>query len=301
MSGIEPDWISTPTELAAITATPGAIPTTDTVLRVTGSGAVACVQGILTNDIEKLSLPGLVHAAVLTPKGMIITTLWCRRDADAIMLIVPAEGIDALRTLLARSFPPRLAKVVEAPTGTVVWWLVGGGDAPEAGATLSPSGLAPFDALWISESGSPPGAGRGSRPSWHADALRMLGGWPSVGREIDDKTLPQEVRFDELESVAYDKGCYVGQETVARLHFRGRANRTLRALVGEGAGPASDVVEDEGGKVVAQISSLARIGTRWMALAKVRREVTSGDVVRVGDQGATVHDLPLADAMIAEW
>lgn len=301
MSGTDPDWTSSPTELAAITATPGAIPTTDTVLRVTGPGAVACVQGILTNDIEKLSLPALVHGAVLTPKGMIITTLWCRRDADAIMLIVPAEGIDALRTQLTRSFPPRLAKVVEAPAGTAVWWLVGDGDRPESGDVLLPSGLAPFDALWISEPGSVPGGGRIPRPSWHADALRMLGGWPRVGREIDDKTLPQEVRFDELASVAYDKGCYVGQETVARLHFRGRANRTLRAVVGEGAGPVSDVVEDEGGKAVAQVTSLARIGTHWMALAKVRREVASGGIVRVGDQEATVHDLPLARATIEGW
>ncbi len=301
MNGTDPDWTSTPTAIAAITASPGTIPTTDIVLRVTGPGAAACVQGILTNDIEKLSLPGMVHGAVLTPKGMIITTLWCRRDADGITLVVPNEGHAALRTLLARSFPPRLARVSEAPTDTAVWWLVGGGNPPDGGDTFRPNGPAPFDALWIGGLDNAPGQGRTLRPAWQADALRMLGGWPRVGREIDDKTLPQEVRFDALASVAYDKGCYVGQETVARLHFRGRANRTLRAVIGQGVGPASDVVEDGGGKAVGRLTSLARIGSHWMALARVRREVETGDAVRVGEQEAAVHDLPLTDAMIAGW
>jgi len=301
MNGIEPDWTSTPTALAAITATPGAIPTTDTVLRVTGTGAVACVQGILTNDIAKLAVPGLVHGAVLTPKGMIITTLWCARDTEGITLIVPAEGREALVTLLTRSFPPRLAKAIAAPPGTTVWWLVGGGDPPTDGDTLVPSGLAPFDALWIGEPGQTPGDGHPPRPEWQAEALRMLGGWPRLGREIDDRTLPQEVRFDELRSVAYDKGCYVGQETVARLHFRGHANRTLRAVTGEGSVPSSSEVTDGGGKVVAQLASRAVIGDHWMALARVRREVASGDIVHVGGQEATVHDLPLTGETIAGW
>ncbi|MEO8478175.1 MAG: tRNA-modifying protein YgfZ, partial [Gemmatimonadota bacterium] len=158
-----------------------------------------------------------------------------------------------------------------------------------------------FDALWISGPGHTPGGGDTLRPAWHADALRMLAGWPRVGREIDDKTLPQEVRFDALASVAYDKGCYVGQETVARLHFRGHANRTLRAVVGQGVGPASDVAEDVERKTVGRLTSLARIGSHWMALARVRREVESGEAVRVGEQEASVRDLPLTEAMIAGW
>lgn len=301
MSATVPDWTSTPTELAAITATPGAIPTTDSVLRVTGPGAVACVQGILTTDIEKLAVPGMVHGAVLTPKGMIITTLWCHRDADGITLIVPAEGLDALQALLTRSFPPRLARVSVAPAGNTVWWLVGGGEPPTGGEWLLPSGIAPFDGLWLGASGDTSPEGRPARPAWHAAALQMLGGWPRLGREIDAKTLIQEVRFDELGSVSYDKGCYVGQETVARLHFRGRANRTLRAIVAEGPGPASDVVTDGGGKVVAQLASSGVIGSHWMAPAKVRREVDSGAAVHVGAQDATVHDLPLTGAMIDQW
>src|SRR5204863_149594 len=57
------------------------------------------------------------------------------------------------------------------------------------------------------------------------ELARILAGWPRLGAEVDDKTIPQEVRFDEIGGVSYTKGCYTGQETVARLHFRGHANR----------------------------------------------------------------------------
>ena len=61
-------------------------------------------------------------------------------------------------------------------------------------------------------------------------AARILAGWPALGAEIDERTLPQEVRYDEIGGVSYTKGCYTGQETVARLHFRGHPNRELRGL-----------------------------------------------------------------------
>src|ERR1051325_7798491 len=63
------------------------------------------------------------------------------------------------------------------------------------------------------------------------ELARILAGWPRLGAEVDEKTIPQEVRFDEIGGVSYTKGCYTGQETVARLHFRGHANRALRGLL----------------------------------------------------------------------
>ena len=72
----------------------------------------------------------------------------------------------------------------------------------------------------------------GARPGDEGDhqAARILAGWPALGAEIDGRTLPQEVRYDEIGGVSYTKGCYTGQETVARLHFRGHPNRELRGL-----------------------------------------------------------------------
>src|SRR5439155_988420 len=69
--------------------------------------------------------------------------------------------------------------------------------------------------------------------------MRILAGWPQLGAEVDDKTIPQEVRYDELGGVSYTKGCYTGQETVSRLHFRGHTNRYLRGLLFDAEPPAA--------------------------------------------------------------
>ncbi|HPF62510.1 MAG TPA: hypothetical protein PLI93_10680 [Gemmatimonadales bacterium] len=289
------DVRTTIAELTAIRSRPGVVAVDDAVLRVEGPGAVACMQGILTNDIEKVALPALVHGAILTPKGMIITTLWCRRDPAGITLIVPREGTAALLEQLRRSFPPRLAKVRDVSAEHSVWWLLGGAEAPSGAEILRPSGPAPFEGLWIGPaSGAPEALPHGTTvgPSWWPTALRLLDGWPALGREIDEKTLPQEVRFDELESVKYDKGCYVGQETVARLHFRGHANRTLRAVIGEGAPPTQAEVHGED-RAVGSISTLALIDDRWVGMAKLRREVEDGATVTVDGRPGTVAPFPL--------
>jgi folate-binding protein YgfZ len=152
-------------------------------------------------------------------------------------------------------------------------------------------------------------AGFPASPPEMADALRLLGGWPTLGREINDKTLPQEVRFDELEGVRYDKGCYVGQETVARLHFRGHANRTLRGVrglprppqgrrgegeMGEGELPADGriLVEGEQGEK-GEVSTMASIPGGWLGIGKIRREVETGAQVMVGGRPAEVVELPV--------
>src|SRR3989449_4137855 len=71
------------------------------------------------------------------------------------------------------------------------------------------------------------------------ELARILAGWPRLGAEVDEKTIPQEVRYDEIGGVSYTKGCYTGQETVARLHFRGHTNRQLRGLLFDVEPPAA--------------------------------------------------------------
>ena len=118
-------------------------------------------------------------------------------------------------------------------------------------------------------------------------------GWPTLGREIDDRTLPQEVRFDELGGVKYDKGCYTGQETVARLHFRGHANRALRALrFAPGVEPA-DLNVMAADKQVGTLRTVARIGDEYFALAMLRREIAAGDSVQSGTASGMVIELPV--------
>src|SRR5207302_969666 len=68
---------------------------------------------------------------------------------------------------------------------------------------------------------------------------RILAGWPRLGAEVDDRTIPQEARLDQIGGVSYTKGCYTGQETVARLHFRGHVNRQIRGLLFDPEPPAA--------------------------------------------------------------
>jgi folate-binding protein YgfZ len=123
---------------------------------------------------------------------------------------------------------------------------------------------------------------------------RLLAGWPRLGAEIDEKTLPQEVRFDDIGAVSYTKGCYVGQETVARLHFRGHANRWLVGLTwAEPPEPANDhVVQDE--RTLGRVTTAAWVEPwrTWVGLAKVRRELDRARSVTAAGAPATIVPLP---------
>ncbi|HKP29652.1 MAG TPA: hypothetical protein VJU15_09610, partial [Gemmatimonadales bacterium] len=130
------------------------------------------------------------------------------------------------------------------------------------------------------------------------DATRILAGWPALGHEVDEKTLPQEVRFEELGGVSYTKGCYVGQETVARVHFRGHVNRQLRGLAWEGPPPEQPAIE-AGNKSVGRLTSALQVEERGYGLAMLRREVEHGAVVSIGGMNATVERLPFPVPAVA--
>ncbi len=296
-----------------------------TVLHVRGPGAVACLQGVLTNDVERPGPGSVIYGALLTPKGMIITDLWSLRESDGATLLFPAEGIEAARAGFAKQFPPRLARVsIPEPAWTGLWLLGPGArdtvshilesPAPEPGKAIPitlPGGdavlaMAPDGAPWVAALLGPEAvmeqarthlleAGAGAIPGTHDDltASRILSGWPALRAEIGEKTLPQEVRFDEHGGVSYAKGCYVGQETVARIHFRGHPNRHLRGLVWTASTTEGALtIQTNDGKEVGKVTSMLHLPGRHLGLALLRREVEAGAVVRVGDIPARVVDLP---------
>ena len=118
----------------------------------------------------------------------------------------------------------------------------------------------------------------------------MLAGTPRWGHEIDDRILPAEAGLDER-AISFTKGCYPGQEPVARLHYRGRANRGLRVLEIEGDDvPAYDAELSYEGKAVGRVTSAVRDGDRIAALAYVRREVPEDADLDLGDATARALD-----------
>ena len=271
----------------------------DAVFRLEGPGTTDCLQGLLTNDVLAGGDQGLVWGALLTPKGMILTDAWVRREGPtAATVIVPAIAQTEVRALFHRVLPPRLARASDLTGMVTVGWFIG--HAPEPAqdrGVVCPHGPAPFSALRLSRD-SREDVRRLERIGWtmvpssFGEASKLLLGWPTLGREIDERTMIQEVRFDELEGVRYDKGCYTGQETVARLHFRGHPNRLLRGISWpEGASPDSAEVT-AAGKAVGTLATVAKLGARTLALAVLRREVGVGDQVEAGEAEATVTELP---------
>lgn len=290
---------------------------------IEGPGALPCLQGLLTNDLDKPGDHSLVYGALLTPKGAIVVDYWVFREPERFVLIAPIEGRSASQDLFQRQLPPRLARVADATGQVEVAWLVGGQafaalarspvkPVPDtAGRTVALEythgrlllGLAadtgPFAAIAVGPRTAIrdfarllEGVGVEAGTPEDAEAARILAGWPALGAEIDERTLPQEVRYDQVGGVSYTKGCYVGQETVARLHFRGHPNRELRGLVWrEGAGLAGDTITASD-RPVGTVRSTLALDDRLLGLAPLRREVSVGDQVEAGGRPAQVVALP---------
>jgi tRNA-modifying protein YgfZ len=288
------------------------------VFRVTGPGALTCLQGLFTNDLEQPGDQTLVYGAMLTPKGMIVADAWSARQGGTLTLVAPAGGREAIQGIFQRSLPPRLARAEDATDASAVVWILGDrgfhtliqsgiGSPDTAGRVLEQGPLlialgpdgAPFAALVAGPVQEVEiaarrlqlaGALRGDETDLHA--ARILAGWPALGAEIDEKTLPQEVRYDEIGGVSYTKGCYTGQETVARLHFRGHSNRELRGIAWREPGAPEGRSVLAGGKEVGTVRSILTVDGRTLGLAIVRREVEPGAEVVAGGRGATVVQLP---------
>ena len=297
------------------------VPDAPGLFRVEGPGALTCLQGLLTNDLAAPGDGSLVYGAMLTPKGMIVFDAWVLREPEAFTIVTGGSARAGAVELFRRVLPPRLARVTDLTDTHRVAWLLGAAaperlarviDAPiSAPAKLLRAGpdhgvlaaggtaTAPFTALVVApveDCERIAAQFAGGRASVGDDqdlaVAGILAGWPALGREIDEKTLPQEVRFDEIGGVSYTKGCYTGQETVARIHFRGRVNRSLRGLAVEGPEPLQDRTLMLAGKDIGQARSAFSLDDRVLALGMVRREVEMGHVFTVGGRTATVVQLP---------
>jgi folate-binding protein YgfZ len=128
-----------------------------------------------------------------------------------------------------------------------------------------------------------------------AEVVRVESGRPRFGVDLEpESVIPQEAGLNER-AVSFEKGCYVGQETVARLRWRGKPNRHLRGLRLSEPVPAGTELTSDGGKVVGRVTSpVSSPAFGPIGLALVRREVAPGDTVHAGDGGATaaVVELP---------
>ena len=299
-----------------------------------GSRAIEVLNGLLTNDLSALAPGSGAFAAALTPKGKVIADVRVFVRASDVLVDAPAAAAAGWWQMVRKYVNPRLARSedVSATIGDVSLFGAGAAGMLGAAAAIDAGALAPYAHRPAVIGGVPvtvarvPDAGipgfaiflpRGSQPAVVGaleaagavplspaafEVLRVEAGRPAWGVDMDDGTLAQEARFEELDGISYTKGCYTGQETVARVHFRGHVNRALA-----GVRFASTVDVPRGtplvradGTVAGEVRSAVvspRLGA--IGLAMVRRDVGPGSelalVVAGGDRvRATVTALPFA-------
>jgi folate-binding protein YgfZ len=232
---------------------------------VRGTDAEDYLQRMLSNDVEALSAGATCEALLLTPKARVIAPmLVLRRGPDDYLLLTEPELGETLRDeLLRMRFAARCEIEREEHRSYLLLGSVDGG-IPNADYGVP--------AAEILDQEPPPNLPRLAEAE--LEALRIAAGTPRFGREIDDRVLPAEAGLVER-AVSLAKGCYPGQEPVARLHYRGHANRSLQVLEVEGAEPGAELVWE--GKVVGRVTS----AVSDLALGYVRTEVPSAAVLEV--------------------
>jgi folate-binding protein YgfZ len=286
-------------------------------LALTGAGAKEFLDGQVSNEIEAVDPGHGCYAAFLTHKGKMLGDLRVLDLGDELLLDTERVALQELFNLI-RKFKigfdvelhkrtlelgllslvgPRSREVAGADglgaeehdnlagdvDGVAVTWvatdvgvdlLCDGDDTARLRAALEARGAAP-----VGEDA--------------AEALRVERGRPRYGLDLDDTTIPQEAGLNER-AVSFTKGCYVGQETVARLHYRGKPNRHLRGLRLSAPAATGDELR-LGDRVVGRLGTVAVSPAHGpIALAIVRREAEPGAELAVGDAGVAgrVVDLP---------
>jgi folate-binding protein YgfZ len=222
-------------------------------VEVSGPDSADFLERMLSNEVASLEEGGTCQALLLTPKGRIVAPLRVVREAaDGFLLITEAELAEPVAGTLLRA---RFAAKCEIGVRPYHGFLRLG---PGEGVRVEDYGVDAHEG-WSEDEveGAAPG---------ELEALRIEAGTPAWGKELDETVLPAEAGLDATH-ISFTKGCYPGQEPVARLHHRGHPNRGLRVLELENAQPGDELLYE--GTVVGRITS----AVPGRALAYVRREV----------------------------
>ena len=282
--------------------------------RADGAQAKELLTGQVTNDIEALTPGTGCYAALLTNKGKMLADLRVLDVTPTPELWIDTERV-ALQALFdnlrrgavgwqAELHKRTLQQALLSLVGPQATRAVGGEVGPELANRAAQLGGADVllvatdlgvDVVCAAEDAE---RVRGALdvpvvPEAAAEVLRVESGRPRYGLDLDDATIPQEAGLNER-AVSFTKGCYVGQETVARLHYRGKPNRNLRGLrlsAPVATGTPLVLGEREVGRVGSSVVS-PRLGP--IGLALVRREAAVGDELAAGDAIAVVAELPFS-------
>lgn len=286
-----------------------------------GPNAAETLGGLLSNDVMSLSPGAGQYAAALDPKGKIIADVRVFMRSDDCLVDTSAAAAPGFQAMIRKFVNPRRTKYVDASDVLRTVGLFG----PRARTLLASvlghsdpalSVLAPFQHLRFRFEGTEvvvarvpdfgvdgfdvfvpvevetileerferEGAVRVDAEA--AEIARVEAGRPRWGVDMDERTLAQEANLDDLHGISYTKGCFTGQETVARIHFRGHVNRSLRGLLCAAQFPSGALLFGAEGQEVGDVRSSVtspRLGP--IALAMLRREVQNGAEVTARWEG----------------
>lgn len=261
-------------------------------LWVEGPDAARFLQGLLSNDVAALSPGTAQRALLLDSKGHIVCDMRVHRDGDdAFTLVAAPDAAEALLPVLERyHFSEDLDLLGPEPSDL----LTVPGDLRTADALVLPGAVPGTADLVVADAAAAlDELGLAEAPAEALEILRVERGVPMVGRDTGPRTLVQEVGLETV-AVSFSKGCYLGQETVARAQHRGQVHRTLRGLAADAPPPEGAAVSFEGRAVGTVGSAVRSPALGWIALTVMRREVPVGAEVTVdGLPGpARVHEVP---------
>ena len=242
-------------------------------VEVSGPDAEDFLERMLSNEIAALDPGSSKPALLLTPKGRITAPLRAVRTADEAFLLVTDSSELAgpvADSLLASRFASRCQIETRQWVGFVQL-----GSEPEEPAVATPDfGVEAWEA-WRDrvEDGA---------DATELERLRIDAGTPAWGKELDETVLPAEAGLDETH-ISFTKGCFPGQEPIARLRHRGHVNRRLRTLEVPAAKVGDEIVWN--GKVVGRVTS----AVEGRALGYVRTEVPEDGLLVIGGSQAKMR------------
>jgi tRNA-modifying protein YgfZ len=236
---------------------------------VTGPASADFLERMLSNEVVSLEPGEARPALLLTPKSRIVAPLRVVREGpDTFLLITESSLAETVaQNLLRARFAARCEIEVKPYRGYLHLGAAQGIRNEDYGVEAVES--------WDEEELEAASADE-------LEPLRIQAGTPVWGRELDEAILPAEAGLDETH-VSFTKGCYPGQEPIARLHYRGRPNRRLRVLEVVDAKPGDEIVHE--GKTVGRVTS----AVPGRALGYVRREVLDEAVLEIDGAEARLH------------
>jgi folate-binding protein YgfZ len=245
------------------------------VLRISGADRITFLNGLVSNDVAKAAPGHAVWAALLTPQGKYLSDFFIFATEDALLLDAPRADIPTLLTKLRR-YRLRAAVELEDASEAYAVYAVWDGTPPET-AISAPDPRLP-EAGWRLLSPTPlPATATATEADYaaHRIALGLPDGAPDLEPE---KTLLLEAGFDELHGIAWDKGCYMGQELTARTKYRGLVKRRLLPVELDGPAPAPGTPITAEGQEVGDIrSSVGNIALAMLRVDALEKLLIAGE------------------------